>query len=126
MHQLLSPVLNRLVNEVLYQFYSDMGENYNGNVTVKLSDYIGNPIQRDQNIRENYREGLIPQEVAVKKINGITDSETAEYMSKLEKDRNRANDMFGGSEGFTDDIEEANLNGDDVEADSIKHPGADS
>ena len=82
-HQLITPVINRMLDEVLYQFYADIGEEYDRHITVKLSDYIGNPIQRDANIRDNYREGLLPQDVAIKRINGITDAETAEYIEKI-------------------------------------------
>lgn len=83
MHGMIQPILNRMLDEVLYQFYRDIGEDYDRHVNVKLSDYIGNPIQRDANVRENYREGLIPHETAIKKVNGITDAETKEYLEKI-------------------------------------------
>lgn len=108
LHQMITPILNRIIDEVLYQFYNDMGEEYDRHVTVKLSDYIGNPIQRDNNIRENYREGLIPQEVAVKRINNISDKETKEYIGKLEADERKksAYDGFGGEDFDLTDAEE--------------------
>lgn len=84
-HQIIEPLINRMLNEVLYQLYKDTGENYEGKIKVKLSDYIGNPLLRDQNIRENYQAGLIPQDVAIQRINGISDSETQEYLSKIEE-----------------------------------------
>lgn len=86
MHSMITPVINRLLDEVLYQFYSDIGKEYDRHVNVKLSDYIGNPIQRDNNVRQNLASGLIPQEVAIKKVNGITDAETREYVKKIKEE----------------------------------------
>lgn len=83
MHQIIEPVLNRVLDEVLYQFYKDIGQGYDRNVKIRLSDYIGNPLLRDQNTRENYAAGLIPQDVAVQRINGTSDRETAEYVEKI-------------------------------------------
>lgn len=86
-HEAIAPVLNRLINEVVYQLYKDAGEEYNAQVRCKLSDYIGNPIQRDANIRNNYQAGLIPLEVAVQTVNSISDKETTEYLEKIEADQ---------------------------------------
>lgn len=93
-HQIIAPVLNRMVNEVLYQLYKDSGEEYKGSIKVKLSDYIGNPLLRDQNIRENYREGLIPQDVAVQRVNSTSDAETQEYIKKIEEKNNEFNGII--------------------------------
>lgn len=89
MHQIMEPVINRILDEVLYQFYKDMGQDYARNVYIRMSDYIGNPLQRDQNTRENYAAGLIPQEVAVQRINGTSDRETAEYVAKINAEREK-------------------------------------
>lgn len=85
-HQTICPVYDRLINEVLYQLYKDMGQKYNGNVKLRLSDYIGNPLLRDENIRNNYAQGLIPKEMAVQQVNSLSAAETAEYMSKLSEE----------------------------------------
>lgn len=89
LHQTLSQNINEILDEVLYQLYNDAGQAELfkfGMVTVKLSDYIGNPLQRDRNIRENYAAGLIPKETAVQKINDLTAAETQEYLSKISED----------------------------------------
>ena len=91
-HQIINPALNRLVNEVLYQLYKDAGEEYSDKVTVKLSDYIGNPLLRDQNIRDNLASGLIPQEVAIQRVNATSDKETTEFLEKIKKEQS---DGFG-------------------------------
>lgn len=93
-HQIISPVINRMVNEVLYQLYLDNGETYSGNIKVKLSDYIGNPLLRDQNIRDNYMAGLLPQSVAIQRVNAISDKETKEYLSKIEEKERKEFDTF--------------------------------
>lgn len=93
-HQIIAPILNRMLNEVLFQLYKDAGEEYEGNIRIKLSDYIGNPLLRDQNIRENYTAGLIPQEIAVQRVNSTSDSETQEYLNKIRKDSNIEFDGF--------------------------------
>lgn len=85
-HQIIAPVLNRLLNEVLYQLYKDCGQEYKERISIKLSDYIGNKLLRDENIRNNYREGLIPRENAVQQVNDISNQETEEYMLKLAED----------------------------------------
>lgn len=90
-HRIITPVLDRLVNEVLFQAYKDTGIEYKGHVTIKLSDYIGNPILRDQNIRENYAAGLVPEEVAVQRVNGISSEETQEYIEKINEKRRSEN-----------------------------------
>lgn len=82
-HQRMSSVIDRLVNEVLYQLYRDIGQEYNGNIKTKLSDYIGNPLQRDQNIRENFIAGILPREVAIQRANNISDAETKDYLAKI-------------------------------------------
>ena len=86
-HQIIAPILNRLLTEVCYQLYKDSDEEFNGDVRVKLSDYIGNPLLRDQNIRENYSAGLIPQEVAIQRVNSISDKETDEYLQKIKSEK---------------------------------------
>lgn len=92
MHQTLTPTLNRIISEVLYQ------SGFKGRVKLHLSDYIGNTLLRDQNIRENYLAGLIPREEAVQRVNNLSAEETEEYIRKLDKDNERKqNSQLGGS-----------------------------
>ena len=86
-HQTIVPMINRMLAEVLYQ------SGIKGKAKIRLSDYIGNALLRDQNIRENFLAGLIPKEEAVQRINNISAKETAEYMEKLGKTAN----PFGGA-----------------------------
>lgn len=79
-HRLLIPELNKAIAEILYQ------EKFEGAATIQLSDYIGNKILRDENIRANYAAHLIPQETAIQQINGISVAETQEYMDKIAED----------------------------------------
>ena len=81
LHKTLVPNINDLL-EAVTKFYG-----FSGKVTVKLSDYIGNKIARDQNIRENYNAGLLPRDVAIQRINGISVSEAAEYAQKIDEER---------------------------------------
>jgi hypothetical protein len=85
-HQTIVPMINRMLAEVLYQ------SGIKGKAKIRLSDYIGNTLLRDRNIRENYQAGLIPKEEAVQRINNISAKETAEYIEKL----NESPDLFGG------------------------------
>lgn len=79
-HRLLIPKLNKAFAEILYQ------EGFKGQASIQLSDYIGNKILRDENTRANYFARLIPQEVAVQQINGISNAETHEYIKKIKAD----------------------------------------
>ena len=54
-----------------------------GEATLQLSDYIGNKLMRDENLRQNYASGLIPHETAVQVANGLSAAESAEYMEKI-------------------------------------------
>lgn len=81
LHKTLVPDINDLL-EAVTGFYG-----FSGKVTVKLSDYIGNKIARDQNIRENYNAGLLPRDIAIQRINGISVSEAAEYAQKIDEER---------------------------------------
>lgn len=86
-HQTIVPMINRMLAEVLYQ------AGIKGKAKIRLSDYIGNTLLRDQNIRENYLAGLIPKEEAVQRINNISAQETVEYLQKLSKQQQ----PYGGS-----------------------------
>lgn len=79
-HNAIIPVLNRALREVLRQ------EGFDPNVQLQLGDYIGNKLEFDGNVRENYAAGLLPRETAVQTINNLTAAETQEYLKKLEKD----------------------------------------
>lgn len=91
-HNLILPVFDRALREVLQQ------EGFNPDVRLQLGDYIGNKIEFDQNIRENYMAKLIPQEEAVMLVNNLSVSETAEYMKKLDAEAEKQKQNgFGGS-----------------------------
>lgn len=92
-HNLIVPVYEKAIKEILRL------EGYSDDISLKLSDYIGNKIVRDQNMRENVAAGLTPKETAVQIINGLSASETQEYMDKLgaEADRKAELDNFGMS-----------------------------
>ena len=70
-----------MLAEVLFQY------GFKGVARIKLTDYIGNKIQRDQNIRDNYVAGLMPRDVAVQQINNISAGETQEYLAKLDEEK---------------------------------------
>ncbi len=98
-HQTIVPMINRMLAEVLYQ------SGIKGTAKIRLSDYIGNTLLRDQNIRENYLAGLVPKEEAVQRINNISAKETAEYMDKLSRQQSLGGgalfddkDYYGGGE----------------------------
>lgn len=101
LHRLIIPELNRAIAEVLFQ------AGFAGKATVQLSDYIGNKILRDKNVRENYLAGLIPRSVAIQQISGVDAKETAEYEEKIDEDEKKRTfgqapfndaDYFGGNE----------------------------
>lgn len=94
-HSLITPVLDRALREVL------LHEGYEPDVHIQLSDYIGNKMQFDENVRQNYAANLIPQEVAIKQISNLTDSETSEYMKKIAND-NKTKQQFSGGSLFND------------------------
>lgn len=92
-HNIIIPVFSRAIREILYQ------EGYDSDgVQVQFGDYIGNKLQFDENIRQNYASGLIPKEIAIKQINNLTDRETQEYLAKIKADdeEKAKRDNFGG------------------------------
>lgn len=89
-HRLFLPELNRAIYEVLYQ------SGFKGNATLQLSDYIGNKLMRDENMRNNYSAGLVPQETAVQVINGLSYRETQEYLKKIDEDNKARQPAYGG------------------------------
>lgn len=95
LHRLIVPLMDRMIDEVL-KFYG-----FSGQANVQLSDYIGNKLQYDQNLRENYAAGAMPLDVFVQKINGISKRETNEYVRKiLEEQKDKQAQPFGGLGGF--------------------------
>ena len=92
-HQTIVPAMNRMLSEVLFQY------GFTGKARVKLSDYIGNKILRDQNIRENYLAGLTPRDVAVQRINDVSVSEAEEYMRKIDEEKRAQGDFLSDSYG---------------------------
>lgn len=96
-HQTIVPMINRMLAEVLYQ------AGFEGKAKIRLSDYIGNTILRDQNIRENYGAGLIPREEAVQRINNLSSEETQEYLKKLDEETQASGGaLFDGKDYFGD------------------------
>lgn len=104
-HGLFLPVINRAIQEIARL------EGLDDNVELKLSDYIGNKLQSDQNIRENFAAGLILKEAAVQAINNLSAAETREYLEKLKNEQQESmeaafneRDYFGQAEsaGFDD------------------------
>lgn len=95
-HQTIVPMINRMLAEVLYQ------AGLTGKAKIRLSDYIGNALLRDQNIRENYLAGLIPKEEAVQRINNISAKETTEYMKKLSEQQANGTSLFNDKDYYGD------------------------
>lgn len=89
LHQTITPILNRMIAEVLHQ------AGFVGKAKIHLSDYIGNTLLRDQNIRDNYGAGLIPRREAVQRVNNLSAAETEEYMVKLDEDQRRRPQGYG-------------------------------
>ena len=89
-HALIVPILNRALREVLKQ------EGFDPNVQIQLGDYVGNKLEFDSNVRENFNAGLLPKETAVQLINNLTDSETKEYLEKISEDDKTRQNTFGG------------------------------
>lgn len=89
-HNLIVPVLNCALREVLLQ------EGFDPNVQIQLGDYVGNKIEFDANVRDNYAAGLLPKETAVKVINNLTASETDEYLDKIAEDDKARKESAGG------------------------------
>ena len=94
-HRLIVPLMDRMIDEVL-KFHG-----FGGQASVQLSDYIGNKLQYDQNLRENYAAGAMPLDVFVQKINGISKRETDEYVKKiLEEQKAKQAQPFGDLGGL--------------------------
>ena len=98
LHANIEPIFNRALREVLRQ------EGFSVNAQIKLAEYIGNKIQYDSNIRDNVAAGLLPREIGVKLISGLTDNETLEYLKKIKTEETEkaerervqyANALFG-------------------------------
>lgn len=111
-HRLLLPELNRAIAEVLYQ------HGFSGKATLQLSDYIGNKLTRDENIRQNYSSGLIPQSTAIQIVNGLSAKETDEYLAKIDADDEKKQQWesygqfpFNDSNYFNEDVNNAGGDG---------------
>ncbi len=90
-HNIISPVLTHALREVLWQ------EGFDTDVQLQLGDYVGNKLEFDANVRDNYAAGLVPKKTAVKVINNLTDSETDDYLEKIAEDDKEKQSAFGGS-----------------------------
>lgn len=90
-HSLLRPCINEMIDEVL-RFHE-----FSGEATIQLSDYIGNILQRDSNLRQNYASGAMPTDTFIQRINGLSTKEAKEWaaqIAKEQKDKQAA--QFGG------------------------------
>ncbi len=104
-HNLTLPVFNRALREIARQ------EGYDPTIELKLSDYVGNKLQFDQNVRENYAAGLIARENAVQSVNNLSQAETLEQIAKILEDQKvkaqqEQERMFGSYGGIDDDNSE--------------------
>lgn len=87
-HLLDIPVFNRMLKEVAYQ------EGLSTDIELKLTDYIGNKLKFDENVRQNLAAGIIPREIAVQQVNNLSASETKDYLEKIKEDGQ--SQAFGG------------------------------
>lgn len=92
-HLLDIPVFNRMLKEVAYQ------EGLDDEIELKLSDYIGNKLKFDENIRQNLAAQIIPREIAVQQVNNLSANETQDYLAKIQED---AKSQAFGSAAFDD------------------------
>lgn len=74
------PVFNRMLKEVAYQ------EGLSTDIELKLTDYIGNKLKFDENIRQNLAAQIIPREIAVQQVNNLSVNETQDYLAKIKED----------------------------------------
>ena len=79
-HLLDIPVFNRMLKEVAYQ------EGLSTDIELKLTDYIGNKLKFDENIRQNLAAQIIPREIAVQQVNNLSVNETQDYLAKIKED----------------------------------------
>ena len=95
-HLLLCPLINEMIGEVL-RFHG-----FKGTVTISLSDYIGNILQRDSNLRANYAAGAIPQETFVQRINGLSLKEAKEWTAEIKREqKEKQAQPFDGLDGIS-------------------------
>ena len=88
-HLLDVPVFNRMLKEVAYQ------EGLSDEIELKLSDYIGNKLKFDENMRLNLQAQIIPREIAIQQVNNLSAAETKDYLAKIDEDRK--NQAFGSN-----------------------------
>jgi len=92
-HLLDIPVFNRMLKEVAYQ------EGLSDEIELKLSDYIGNKLKFDENMRLNLQAQIVPREIAVQQVNNLSANETKDYLEKINQDSK--SQAFGGG-GYND------------------------
>lgn len=97
-HLMDIPVFNRMLREVAFM------EDLPDDIEIKLSDYIGNKLERDANIRDNFAAGLIPREIAVQQVNNLSAAETRDYLDKIDADDKRRTEQARASMSFSDEI----------------------
>ena len=88
-HLLDVPVFNRMLKEVAYQ------EGLSDEIELKLSDYIGNKLKFDENMRLNLQAQIIPREIAIQQVNNLSAAETKDYLAKIDEDSK--NQAFGSN-----------------------------
>ena len=62
---------------------------------MKLSDYIGNKLKFDENMRLNLQAQIIPREIAIQQVNNLSAAETKDYLAKIDEDSK--NQAFGSN-----------------------------
>lgn len=91
-HGRIIPELNRAIREVLQH------EGYSTSVNIRLSDHIGNKIQRDENLRANYQAGGMPQSEFVQQLNNLSKKETDEWCAMINEEREAKKAAMFGSD----------------------------
>ena len=115
-HSQIIPPIEKMLAEVLKQEGDEMGKQ---KVSFKLSDYIGNKLQEDDNIRQNYQAGILTKSKAVQKIGGLSFAETQEDLKELEEQAKQEQQSQMQGLGFSEfnDVNYynggASINGDD-------------
>lgn len=82
-HEQMIPPIEALAQEVLRLEGEEMGKQH---IVFKMSDYIGNKLQSDDNIRQNYQAGLMSKSKAIQQIGGLTTKETQDDLLEIEEE----------------------------------------
>lgn len=101
-HEQMIPQIEKLAQEVLRQEGEEMGRQQ---IAFKMSDYIGNKLQADENTRLNYQAGLLPRMKAMQNLNGTTTKETLDDIQDIlseEKEKRQTELQNLGLSDFND------------------------